>query len=53
MEQLETPVNKTKSFYGTFALIYVVLNIIAFLIMLLTTKWSIINGGEKYFVPIE
>ena len=47
MEQLKTPANKTKSFYGTFALIYVVLNIFAFLIMLLTTKWSIINGGEK------
>ena len=47
MEQLETPVNKTKSFYGTFALIYVVLNIFAFLIMLLTTKWSILNGGDK------
>ena len=47
MEQLETPANKTKSFYGTFALIYVVLNIFAFLIMLLTTKWSIMDGGEK------
>jgi len=47
MEQLETPVNKTKSFYGTFALIYVMLNIFAFLIMILTTRWSILNGGDK------
>ena len=38
--------NKGLSFYGTFVLIYTVLNIAAFLIMLLTTEWSVLADDE-------
>lgn len=38
--------NKGLSFYGTFALIYAVLNIAAFFIMLLTTEWSTLADDE-------
>ena len=46
MESIETQNSPTKSFFGTFVLIYAVLNIIAFFIMLLTTKWSILTDDE-------
>ena len=42
MENMETQSNKKKSFFGTFVLIYLALNNIAFFIMLLTTKQSMI-----------
>jgi hypothetical protein len=38
--------NKGLSFYGTFVLIYTVLNIAAFLIMLLMTEWSVLADDE-------
>ena len=38
--------NKALSFYGTFALIYTVLNIAAFVILLLTTEWSVLADDE-------
>ena len=38
--------NKGLSFYGTFVLIYTVLNIAAFLILLLTTEWSVLADDE-------
>lgn len=38
--------NKGQSFYGTFVLIYTVLNIAAFLIKLLTTEWSVLADDE-------
>jgi hypothetical protein len=43
--------NKGLSFYGTFVLIYTVLNIAAFLIMLLTTEWSVLadDEGDGFF----
>ncbi len=43
--------NKGLSFYGTFVLIYMVLNIAAFLIMLLTTEWSVLadDEGDGFF----
>ena len=36
----------TLSFYGTFVLIYTVLNIAAFVILLLTTEWSVLSDDE-------
>lgn len=39
--------NKGMSFYGTFVLIYTVLNIAAFVILLLTTKWSVLADDES------
>ena len=39
--------NKGLSFYGTFVLIYTVLNIAAFLIFLLTTEWSVLADDES------
>ena len=47
MENIETQNSQTKPFFGTFVLIYAVLNIVAFCIMLLTTKWSILTGEES------
>lgn len=47
MENIETQNNKTKSFFGTFVFICLALNIIAFFIMLLTTKWSMITGDKE------
>lgn len=47
MENMETQSNKKKSFFGTFVLIYLALNIIAFFIMLLTTKQSMITGDNE------
>ena len=38
--------NKGLSFYGTFVLIYTVLNIAAFVILLLTTEWSVLSDDE-------
>ena len=38
--------NKGLSFYGTFVLIYTVLNIAAFVILLLTTEWSVLADDE-------
>lgn len=38
--------NKGWSFYGTFALIYTALNIAAFVILLLTTEWSVLADDE-------
>ena len=38
--------NKGMSFYGTFLLIYTVLNIAAFVILLLTTEWSVLADDE-------
>lgn len=38
--------NKGLSFYGTFALIYTALNIAAFVILLLTTEWSVLADDE-------
>lgn len=38
--------HKVLSFYGTFALIYTVLNIAAFVILLLTTEWSVLADDE-------
>lgn len=44
--------NKGLSFYGTFVRIYMVLNIAAFLIMLLTAKWSVLadDEGDGFFL---
>ncbi len=39
--------NKGLSFYGTFVLIYTVLNIAAFVILLLTTEWSVLADDES------
>ena len=39
--------NEGLSFYGTFVLIYTVLNIAAFLIFLLTTEWSVLADDES------
>lgn len=39
--------NKGMSFYGTFVLIYTVLNIAAFVVLLLTTKWSVLADDES------
>lgn len=36
----------SKSFYGTFVLIYTVLNVVAFIIMLSTTKWDNLMDDE-------
>ena len=47
MENIETQVSQTKSFFGTFVLIYAVLNIVAFFIMLLTTRWSAMTGDKS------
>lgn len=38
--------NKGLSFYGTFVLIYTVLNIVAFVILLLSTEWSVLADDE-------
>ena len=38
--------NEGLSFYGTFMLIYTVLNIAAFVILLLTTEWSVLADDE-------
>lgn len=38
--------NNGWSFYGTFALIYTALNIAAFVILLLTTEWSVLADDE-------
>lgn len=38
--------NKGLSFYGTFVLFYTVLNIAAFVILLLTTEWSVLADDE-------
>ena len=38
--------NEGLSFYGTFVLIYTVLNIAAFVILLLTTEWSVLADDE-------
>ena len=38
--------NKGLSLYGTFVLIYTVLNIAAFVILLLTTEWSVLADDE-------
>ena len=38
--------NKGLSFYGKFVLIYTVLNIAAFVILLLTTEWSVLADDE-------
>lgn len=38
--------NKGLSFYGTFVRIYMVLNIAAFVILLLTTEWSVLANDE-------
>ena len=38
--------NQGLSFYGTFALIYTALNIAAFVILLLTTEWSVLADDE-------
>ena len=38
--------NKGLSFYGTFVFIYTVLNIAAFVILLLTTEWSVLADDE-------
>ena len=46
MEIIETQNSQAKSFFGTFVLIYAVLNIVAFFIMLLTTKWGVPTGGK-------
>lgn len=48
----EKSYNKGLSFYGTFAIIYAVLNIAAFCIMLLTTEWSVLaqDGGDVFLV---
>lgn len=42
----ETTYNKALPFYGPFTLIYTVLNIAAFVIMLLTTEWSVLADDE-------
>lgn len=47
MESPEPQNSQTKSFFGTFVLIYAVLNIVAFFILLLTTKWSMITSEES------
>ena len=47
MENIETQKSPTKSFFGTFVLIYAVLNIVAFFILLLTSKWSMITSDES------
>ena len=47
MESVDTSNSQTKSFFGTFVLIYAVLNIVAFFILLLTTKWSMITSEES------
>ena len=47
MENIETQKKPSKLFFGTFVLIYAVLNIVAFFIMLLTTKWSMITSEES------
>ena len=46
MESVDTSNSQAKSFFGTFVLIYAVLNIVAFFIMLLTTEWSILTDDE-------
>ena len=46
MESDDTSNSQAKSFFGTFVLIYAVLNIVAFFIMLLTTEWSILTDDE-------
>ena len=47
MENIETLKSPTKSFFGTFVLIYAVLNIVAFFILLLTSKWNMITSDES------
>ena len=47
MESIETQNSPTKSFFGTFVLIYAVLNIVAFLIMLLTTKCGAMTDDKS------
>lgn len=48
MESVDTSNSQAKSFFGTFVLFYAVLNILAFFILLLTTKWSMLtdDGGS-------
>ena len=46
MKNSENKCGSSKSFYGTFALIYTVLNVFAFFIMLSTTKWDILMDDE-------
>ena len=53
MENIETQNNKTKSFFGTFVFICLALNIIAFFIMLLTTKWSMITGDMSPVIMLH
>ena len=48
MESVDTSNSQAKSFFRTFVLFYAVLNILAFFILLLTTKWSMLtdDGGS-------
>ena len=48
MESSEPQYSQAKSFFGTFVLFYAVLNILAFFILLLTTRWSMLtdDGGS-------
>lgn len=46
MKNNENKCGSSKSFYGTFALIYTALNVFAFFIMLSTTKWDILMDDE-------
>ena len=46
MKNNENKCGSSKSFYGTFALIYIALNVFAFFIMLSTTKWDILMDDE-------
>lgn len=43
MNKTKNECGNSKSFYRTFVLIYTVLNVVAFFIMLLTTRWSIMT----------
>ena len=46
MKNNENKCGSSKSFYGTFALIYTALNVFAFFIMLSTTEWDILMDDE-------
>ena len=47
MENIEPKDIQTKSFFGTFVLIYAVLNVVAFFILLLTSKWGTLTGDKS------
>lgn len=47
MENIETQKKPSKLFFGTFVLIYAVLNIGAFIVMLLTTQWGAMTGDKS------